>query len=207
MTDIVNLLEKVYVHHDHKFLLEYLESRCIGYTQGLYYVKNMMYENSVLNGVIVEISSVDGGVSAIEYRSSMSGKWSKLYQNPDYVPIWGVSEALDADTIVITESVIDSESINQLNIDGVASISFLKSSFSLAQFHYSMFLFGEKNILTAFDNDESGNRSHDRFEYMANRDYGVTIGKLKYPYKDINEYRCKSNRFAVSIKTSLNAKR
>ena len=157
------------------------------------------------SGLFIVTYSLSGEVSLIENRS-LGGVYNKMYQAENTVPLWHVNEIREKKVIVITEAVIDAESINQvLTSEDVIAISTFRASFTLAQFHLLMFMTPNIKIITAFDNDEAGIKATERFENMAKEKYSRDVEHLSYPYNDINQYKCKSKRFKISINQSLKA--
>ena len=197
------LIKEIIKKHSPDKLSKYLTSRCINSVDGLFWCDNVMHNNIIYNGMFSIVTNTRGYVSLIENRS-LSGDYSKIYQDSNSVPLWGVNNIIQNNVIIVTESILDAESINDLKINDVWATSTFKSSFSLAQFHFLSFLTHNKKVILAFDNDDSGVNASNRYIDMSKNKYNNgTIQTLSFPYNDINAYKCKSSRFRKVINKTI----
>jgi len=201
----MELLTEIAKKHNHEALTKYLADRCLKPFDNIYFCSNVLYKNHIYSGLFIISHSLDGKVNLIENRS-LFNVYTKLYQAEDKIPIWGVKTIADAPTVIVTESVLDSETISQLNLPDISVISLFKASYSLAQFHYLMYGASNKTIITAFDNDDSGIRAGKKMAEMSVYKYNKTINSLPFPHKDINLFRCRSSsgmRFKRNIQHAI----
>jgi len=199
----MELLDNIAKKHNHNSLMEYLDTRNLELVSDMYYCNGILYRDVLYSGLFIVTYSTQGTVALIENRS-LGGVYTKIHQSEYTIPLWNINRIKDKKVIVITEAVIDAESINQiLTSEDVIAISTFRASFTLAQFHFLMFLTSNTKLITAFDNDEAGVKATGRFESMAKEKYGVDVEHLSYPYNDINVFKCKSRRFKNLMNQSL----
>ena len=70
-----------------------------------------------------------------------------------------------------------------------------------------MYFYFDSDIWVAFDNDNAGRVAKDRFIKMAYNKYSKSVRELSFPYKDLNEFRCKSSSFCRLVKSQIGVSR
>lgn len=198
-------LPDIIAHHDNDKAVAYLKTRGLIPFPGFYYVPILEYNGKVIRESVCMVSyNLMNEVSLIETRSTVSNSYDKLYVDKKSIPIWNIDKISSSHTVIITESIIDAETINQnINIDGVIAISTYRASFTLAQFHFIIAMCMDKNVIMAYDNDEAGDTNEVRFVNYAKNKYGKEINRLSYPYKDINEFYLTTTRSIKLLKSSI----
>lgn len=132
--------------------------------------------------------SLTGDLSQIETRSVSEKHFDKLYRNFDFVPVWNLMSVLNCHTVILTESVIDAESFNQFNVEGVAAISCMTASLNISQKIYLNFLLRSKRVFVAFDRDSIGVDRCESFIKFSKDRFNNDFRILDYLYKDLNDF-------------------
>ena len=182
---------------DSKALKEYLNSRKLQPFEGSYFFSSpIIINNNFVTGLVVEtlnLDKVNPKVIRIDARSKDG--WNIIYSDPDSIPIFNANRLMHSiDKVIITESALDAESFNQYSkLNNTLAVAFNRASFTLAQFHYLIYLsfYFDFEIYLAFDNDEAGKQATDRFIKKAYKDYKLKVKAISYPYKDFNDFLCK----------------
>lgn len=182
---------------DFKALEEYLNSRKLKPFEGAFYFsKPIVLNNKFVNGLVIvtyNLDKINPKIVRVDARDKKG--WDIIYSDSKSIPIFGINKLSHSiNKVIVVESALDVESFNQHSrMEDVLSIAFNRASFTLAQFHYLVYLsfYYKFSIYLAFDNDEAGKQATERFIKKANKDYQLKIGVISYPYKDFNDFLCK----------------
>lgn len=181
-------LPRIYNQPDNKIkAIEYLESRGLPYDerfQFCHYIPNL----DLRNQLIIIGKSYGGKNNIVESRGLGTGVYSKLYQSSKSIPIWNLENYTGQKNIILTESAIDSKSIEILELEDTLVISTYRASFSASQYYYLLSLFMSNNIYVAFDQDKSGIENATKLINQAYRHFKKNIFMLEIlGGKDSNE--------------------
>ena len=132
--------------------------------------------------------SLSGDLSQVETRSVEGKSFDKLYRNFDFVPVWNLHSVLSSHTVILTESVIDAESFNQFEVEGVTAISCMTASLNISQKVFLNFLLRSKKVFVAFDRDSIGVDRSTSFLKFSSERFGNDFRILDYLYKDLNDF-------------------
>lgn len=197
----MELYDSLIKENDKEALKEYLEGRSIhNVPEDFFWCKGVYSKGHQYSGLFVVVKDTYGNIQQISNRNN---KWSIVYTTECSIPIWREKDIHKSDTIIITESAIDAESVRDLLPENISIVSTMSASFKLSQFHYLIYLAYNKHIVLAFDNDNGGQSSTERFIKMAKDKYGKEIHTLSYAYKDLNEFVNKAKNANGILKTNL----
>jgi len=169
-------------------LTSYLGKRKLRDSGAIGYIKSTIYNDRVItNSILLFTRDSLGKIVQIEQRRMDNNSYNKIYTDMNAIPIFNIESVLFAETIIITESIHDAESINQ-NISGCVAISTNSASVKMKQILMLLVILIDKKVWIAFDNDSSGQINAKRLqEFLPNAEL------LDYPYNDLNEF-LKKNR-------------
>ena len=198
--DINYIIDNIKRNNNNDKLSRFLSERKINNNNDLFYVDNLFILDKMYNGLMFVSPRRD-----VILNRDTNGKWTVVYHRECAVHIYNIDRIKENDIVIVTESVIDAKSIGKLGIKNVVPIALYKASFSKSQFHFLMYkvMKYKCTLVLAFDNDTAGVINNKRFKKEAKRKYGIEVYDLGFPYKDINEFSIKSNRFRTYIETQI----
>ena len=197
----MKLIDEIINNNDQDKLSNYLSSRGLLPFDDCYWCDGVVHNNIIYSGLFIIIRSADGEPTMVENRSVM-GEWTKVWSDPDRIPIWNTSAINKCNSIIITESILDAQSILQYTKHNNV-ISFMRASFTSSQFYLFSYLFNGKKIITLFDNDDGGKYGFNRLKSMSSI-FRFDVNKVSFPYNDVNEYLVRSpRRFSQTINSLI----
>lgn len=164
--------------------------------------------NIFQDSLYIPITSIDNPnkLEAFDVRylsnSPHRVRWFKFYRDKGNIVLYNFHDVLRYPNrpLIVTESIIDAESIKQLGMD-VNVVSPLRAMFGIRL--VSLLLTLSKNILLCYDNDEGGKKAATKIAEMVD-----TVEELKnnvrianYSGKDPNDHLLKFG--ADSLRTCL----
>jgi len=165
------------------------------------YISKYQGENfKILDSIIIPILDLDMKITGLECRSLKSEgaiRYNKLFAEEMSVPYYGLrNRNFTSDYVILTEGVMDTESLIQL---GYNSVSGLRASLPNILLHYLAIYFDR--IILAFDNDKAGKANAERVISFYHKHYkDIEMDVLDFKGKDLNEAKI---RFIKTLKKSL----
>jgi 5S rRNA maturation endonuclease (ribonuclease M5) len=89
--------------------------------------------------------------------------------------------------IIITEAVLDAESIQLLDVEDTLAISTYRASYSISQFYYIMAVFPNTNIFVCYDQDRAGIENAKKLIDSSSRLFNKQVHMIELSAKDPNK--------------------
>ena len=175
---------------------EYLNSRGLENTFGARYISHCDVEINdttfLKSAIIIPVYNVLGELIGLETRNTVNKQYFKLFADTSDIPLFGVERYYKEEAIIVTESAICAESINQANLP-IKAVSTMTSDVRALVMLYLAAIY--KKIYWAFDNDDSGKRATEEVTNFFQLFFpNVEQDTLMFPYKDPNEFLDKEGR-------------
>lgn len=168
---------------------EYLKTRGLNLFPDVGYVNLFSFGEKIISSSIVFfIRDCIGEFVGVETRSVFEKAYDTVWVDPDAIPLFGLSRLFYSTGVVLTESVMDAESINQLRMSGLCGLSVRGASMNLAKAYFLGVLLKDKDVYMAFDNDESGVKGAQGYQKFFMDKYGKQVMFLDFPGKDVNSF-------------------
>jgi len=154
----------------------------------------------IVDSLVIPIVGLDMKVMGLECRSLKSDgvvRYNKLFSEDLDIPIYGLrSPNFTSDYAILTEGVLDAESLQQLGYNGISG---LRASLPNILLHYLSMFFDK--IILAFDNDTAGRNNAERVISFYSKHYpSIETDVLDYKGKDLNKAK---QSFIKTLKQSL----
>lgn len=158
-------------------------------------VDDTTYINKAL---IIFTRDITGEITQIESRNIMIKHYDKLWTDRNSIPIYNIQNTIYYDTIVITESVIEAETINYA-IDNVCAISVNSASVKRSQLYLIASIMKGKKLFIALNNDSAGIENAKRIKRFMLDNFMIQSHFIDYPFNDLNKfYTTKGKKFFTS---------
>ncbi len=181
----------------------YLQTRKLNLFEGVGFI-DLFIEGDlqVTNSLIMASRTPKGALTLVEARSLTTGVYSKhVVGNLEHIPAHNLNTL--EETRIITESVLDAESIQQHT--GYQASSTLRASQGARNFHL-IAACTSKHIVYALDQDGAGQTTTKSAASFFNQYYPeLTFDVLDFPGNDINQFLCTKgiNVFKRRIQSQL----
>lgn len=182
---------------------EYLATRKLSLFKGVGFVDLFVEGDlTVSNSLIIASTTPKGVLTLVEGRNLSTGVYSKFtLDDLERIPAHNLNSL--EDTRIITESVLDAESIEQHT--GYESSSTLRASMGSRNYHL-IAACTRKHVVFALDNDGAGQQTTKQASaFFAEHYPELSFNVLDFPTNDINQFLCKKGRsvFTRRIKSQL----
>lgn len=187
---------------------KYLESRGLS-PDSRFQFCHLLPSINLRDQLLIFGKNVNGQNNIVESRSMHDGKYNKLYTSEISIPIWNIENYQGQSHIIITESAIDAESVNQSltseDKESIIALSTYRSSMVMSQFYFLMVLFFSKNLYTMFDNDKGGVENTKRILHLASSRFKKDMGIIEIDGEDVNRVLTTKGKIKLieSIKQQL----
>jgi hypothetical protein len=181
----------------------YLKTRKLNLFKGVGYVDLFVDGDFIVSDSLIIASTTPKGVlTLVEARKLSTGVYSKFTRDDlEHIPAHNLHSIQD--TRIITEAVLDAESIEQHT--GYETSSTLRASQGARNFHL-IAACTRKHVVYALDNDGAGQQTTRSASMFFAENYPeLTFDVLDYPTNDINNFLTKkgANVFRRRIKSQL----
>ena len=158
MSEIIrdNILRAMNTQENINIAIEYVtKKRGISFNPKTYgYVDLFPISESeyITKSLVILTRDLDDTVTQIEVRNLSEKSYNKIYTDYNRIPINNISNAFDSDNIVVTESVIEADSINT-HISNLCAISMNSASIKKSQLYMLASISKGKRLYIALNND------------------------------------------------------
>ena len=141
---------------------------------------------------------ITGEITQIVSRNIMIKHYDKLWTDRNAIPIYNMQNVIHHNTIIITESVIEAETINY-TIKGVCAISVNSASVKRSQLYLIASIMKGKRLFIALNNDGAGIENAKRIKSFMMDNFMIPSHFIDYPFNDLNKfYTTKGKKFFTS---------
>lgn len=167
----------------------YLKSRGLNLFPAAGFIDSFYFKGSFLNDYLAFfINDICGELTLIQARSKNERDYQSLWYKKECCHFYNIRAVLDAEAIILTEGVLDAESVLQSlgGHPGVTVMGLGTATISTAQKYFLAYLMVGKKAYLAFDNDDIGIKSARGLLDFYKFKFGMDFGIIDYPGKDPN---------------------
>lgn len=145
--------------------------------------------NTATNALTIPVRDPSGALLLVDVKDVHTGVYSKYtVTGANNIPVYNLTNV--EPYRIVTEGVLNAESINQYLPDHVSSAT-LRASINTRMYHY-LAASVHKGIIFAYDNDRAGqDNTQSAINFYKEYYPELSINVLDFPYNDLNEFLCK----------------